>query len=109
MYESTRVTSDNEWYEDELQGDVYDVCVEIVTPKLLEQYKYRALKDKDLLLPQYMTEQILNDIDTIELYNAEYEAHCCDKQYDSEGCAIRWFDVAITDIIHKKLKENLIL
>ena len=56
MCKHIRTTVDDKWDEEELRGDVYDVCVEVMTPKLLEQYKYRALKDKDLLLPQYMAE-----------------------------------------------------
>ena len=104
MCKHIRTTVDDKWDEEELRGDVYDVCVEVMTPKLLEQYKYRALKDKDLLLPQYMAEQILNQIeDVVELYDVEYYKHCSE---DSPG--IRWYDKVIIDMIHKELNGNLV-
>lgn len=104
MYQPTeRVTIDKEWHEDELRANVYDMCINIMTPDLLERYKYRALKDKDLLLSQYMAEQILSQIDdVVELYNTEYNKH------SNENCdGIKWYDIAITNMIYKELEENL--
>ena len=105
MDRQIRVTIDNEWDEDELRSDIYDVCVEVMTPELLWKYKYRALKDKDLLLPQYMTEYIFNQIDNVvDLYNTEYQKHRAE-----DSCGIKWYDRAITDMIHKTLERNLVI
>lgn len=100
-----RTTLDREWSEDELQDDIYDICVNVMTPKLLDSYKYRALKDRDLLKPHYMSEQILDEVgDVVELYNKEYNKHRNEKIF-----GIHWYDEAITRIIKKKLKENLVV
>ena len=74
MYQPVeRTTLDGEWTEEELKSDIYDVCVEVMTDKVLSQYKYRALRDSNLLKLQYMAEHIADQIDdVIELYNKEY-------------------------------------
>ena len=94
MYQENVVTTDGEWEEDELKGVVYDICIKIITPKLVDRYKYRAIIDADLLKYQYMAEQILCNTDVIELYN---------KHNDIDA-----YEQAITDIIHKMLEENTV-
>ena len=99
-----RTTLDGEWDEDELRGDIYDVCIEVMTPKLLKKYQFRALRDTNLLKPNYMAEHILNQIDdVIELYNKEYDKHRNEKCF-----GIKWYDETITSMIKRELKENLV-
>lgn len=106
MYQPTvRITLDGEWEEEELRSDIYDVCVEVMTSELLEKYKYRALKNIDILKPHYMNELILNQIeDVVELYNKEYDKHRHEKYF-----GIKWYDEAIRNMILKNLKENLVI
>lgn len=99
-----RCTLDGEWAESELQADIYDVCVEVMTDNLLKRYDDRALWNKDLLKLQYMSEQIAGEVDVIELYNKEY-----DKNRNKNMFGIIFYDEAIKSIILKKLKENLVL
>ena len=99
-----RCTLDGEWTESELQADIYDVCVEVMTDNLLKRYDDRALLNKDLLKLQYMSEQIAGEVDMVELYNKEY-----DKNRSKNQFGIIFYDEAIKNIILKKLKENLIL
>ena len=103
MYQQSheKITIDGEWWEDELRGNVHDICIQIMTPKILQKYEYRALKNKDLLKPQYMAEQILNEIDVVELYDNEYKKH--NQIYD-----IELYDVAIATIVEQKLEENIV-
>ena len=99
-----RTTLDGEWDEDELRGDIYDVCIEVMTPELLKKYQFRALKDINLLKPNYMAEHISNQIDdVIELYNKEYDKHRNEKCF-----GIKWYDETITSMIKRELKENLV-
>lgn len=99
-----RTTLDGEWDEDELRGDIYDVCIEVMTPELLKKYQFRALRDTNLLKPNYMAEHILNQIDdVIELYNKEYDKHRNEKCF-----GIKWYDETITSMIKRELKENLV-
>lgn len=105
MYQpEVRTTLDGEWEEDELIEDVYDVCIEVMTPKLLKKYQYRALKDVDLLKPQYMAEHILGQIDdVIELYNKEYDKHRNENKF-----GIIWYDEAISKMIKSELRGNVV-
>jgi hypothetical protein len=104
MYQPTeRVTAKDDWHEDELRADVHDMCIKIMTPELLKQYEYRALRDEDLLKSQYMAEHILSQIDVIELFDTEYDKH------NNEGSGIEWYDKAITIMINTELKENLMI
>ena len=99
-----RTTLDNEWTEQELIDDIYDTCVEIMTPELLKKYEHRALINPDLLKTQYMANTIANQIeDVIELYNKEYDKHRNERAF-----GIRWYDEAIKKMINKKLKENMV-
>lgn len=99
---SARTTLDEEWDEDELRDNVYDVCVELMTDKFLKAYQFKAMQDTNLLKHDYMTEHLLEQIDVIELYNKEYDKHRHENAF-----GITWFDMAIKELIRKKLKENL--
>lgn len=105
MYQPVeRTTLDGEWTEEELKSDIYDVCTEVMTDKVLSQYKYRALRDGNLLKLQYMAEHITDQIDdVIELYNKEY-----DKHREQNCFGIHWYDEAIKSMIIKELKGNVI-
>lgn len=105
MYQPTpRTTLDGEWLEDELQSDIYDVCIEVMTPELLKKYEFRALKDTSILKPQSMYERILDIVgDVVQLYNKEYDKHRHEK---CDG--IKWYDETIAKMIHRELKENLV-
>lgn len=105
MYQvEERSTLDGEWYEGELEADIYDVCVEVMTEQEMNKYKYRALKDPDLLKPQYMAEKINSYTDVIMLYNKEYDKHRKEKVF-----GIRWYDNAIKKLIDQELKNNLVV
>ena len=105
MYQvEERSTLDGEWYEGELEADIYDVCVEVMTEQEMNRYKYRALKDPDLLKPQYMAEKINSYTDVITLYNTEYDKHRKEKVF-----GIRWYDNAIKKLIYQELKNNLVV
>ena len=105
MYQPrVRTTLDGEWTEEELREDVYDVCIEEMTADRLKKYQYRALRNKDMLKPQYMANTILDQIDdVIELYNTE-----CDKHRHEKKFGIVWYDEAIKSRINRLLKENLV-
>lgn len=98
-----RSTLDGEWTESELQADIYDVCVEVMTEQLIKRYDGRAIRDQNLLKLQYMAEQIAGEVDVVELYNKEY-----DKNRNKNMFGIIFYDEAIKSIILKKLKENLV-
>lgn len=99
-----RTTLDKEWTYEELHENVYDVCMEHMTDKLLGKYVNKALFNADLLKPQYMADKLLNQIeDLIELYNSEYDKHRNEKCF-----GIVWFDEAIKKMITKELRENLV-
>ena len=98
------MTSDGEWTHSELKDDVYDVCTEVLTQELVKKYKFKAIYDANLLKPQYMTEQILNQIgNPVELYNKE------NKDNDGDTPGIYLYDNAIKDMILNKLKENVVI
>lgn len=97
-------TLDGEWTQSELEEDIYDVCVEVMTDNVINQYKYRALKNKDLLKPNYMAETLKNEIeDVVVLYNTEYDKHRNEKIF-----GIHWYDMKIKQLINRRLKENLV-
>lgn len=98
-----RMTLDREWTEDELIDNIYDVCTEVMTDKLLKKYKNRALKDENLLKIPYMSEHIECQIeDVIELYNKEYDKHRHEKCF-----GIKWYDEAIKRMINSELRRNV--
>lgn len=105
MYQPViRTTLDGEWTEEELKSDIYDVCVEVMTDKVINQYKFRALRDSNLLKLQYMAEHIADQIDdVIELYNKEY-----DKHREQKCFGIHWYDEAIKMMINRELKGNVV-
>ena len=99
-----RTTLDGEWTEEELKSDIYDVCIETMTEKIIDKYKYRAINNKNLLNHHYMSEHILNQIDdVIEFYNKEYDKHRNENKF-----GIVWYDDAIKRVIMKSLEENLV-
>ena len=98
------MTSDGEWTYSELKDDVYDVCTEVLTQELVKKYKFKAIYDADLLKPQYMTEEILNQIgNPVGLYNKE------NKDNDGNTPGIYLYDNAIKGMILNKLKENVVI
>lgn len=103
-----RTTLDGEWTEEDLRDDIFDVCAEVMTEKLLKDYEHRALHNRDLLKKQYMADTILNDIeDVIELYNTEVDKHRA--SFETEHYfGIHWYDEAIKKMVIKKLKENVV-
>lgn len=104
MYEShERTTLDREWTESELEADIYDVCLEVMTEQELKKYKYRALRNPDLLKIQYMAEHIEQQVDAIKLYNIEYDKHRHEKVF-----GIHWYDDALKKMILQELRDNLI-
>lgn len=105
MYQADKEehTLDGEWSEEELKADIYDVCVEVMTEQELKKYKYRALRNPDLLKIQYMAEHIKQQIDVIKLYNTEYDKHRHEKIF-----GIHWYDDALKKMILQELKDNLI-
>lgn len=101
-----RTTLDQQWEEDELIDDIYDVCNEVMTDELLAKYKGRALFDYSLLLVPYMAEEITGSIDdVIELYNKEYDKH---RNIANTENGISFYDDAIKKMILSKLKGNLV-
>lgn len=99
-----RTTLDNEWTHDELHENVYDVCIEYMTDKVLSKYKNKALINQDLLKPQYMADRLISQTDDlVELYNSEYDKHRNEKCF-----GIVWFDEAIKRMITKELRENVV-
>ncbi len=106
MYEShERTTLDGEWAESELEADIYDVCLEIMTERELRKYQHRALKDINLLKIQYMAEYIDNKIDVISVYNKEYAKN---NPHNEKVFGINFYDNAIKKMILQELKNNLI-
>jgi hypothetical protein len=102
--QAERYTLDGEWSESELESDIYDVCVEVITVELIEKYKHRAMLDRDLLKHQYMAEKVLEQVgDVVELYNREY-----DKNRHKKVFGIVFYDEAIKRMILKNIKENLV-
>lgn len=101
-----RTTLDQQWEEDELIDDIYDVCHEVMTDELLAKYKRRALFDYSLLLVPYMAEEITSSIDdVIELYNKEYDKH---RNTANAENGISFYDSAIKKMVLSKLKGNLV-
>lgn len=99
-----RTTLDGEWTEEELKEDIYDEAVRILKEdKVVENSKYKALYDRDLLLPEYIVENICDRFDLIEVYNKAYDMHRNDKPMKF---GIRYFDELARKEIRKILKEN---
>ena len=97
-----RYTADGEWTEDELKCGIYDVCVEVMTKEFVEQYKHRALIDRDLLKHPYMEQLVLSQIDdVVELYDNERKKHTGDLD------GIFLYDRVIKNMILKNIEENL--
>lgn len=103
--QAERYTIDDEWSEEELKSNVYDVCVEVMTDRLLKKYEHKALYNTNLLNHQYMTDHILNQIgDVVEFYNDKYNSCHGDVIFK-----IVLFDNAIKSIILNDLRENVVL
>lgn len=97
-------TIDKEWSEDELSGDVSDEVLKYYNKHdVQEKYKDRALYDRNLLLPQYMTEKITSQYDLIQEYNKQYDKRKSEKKF-----GITYFDEWVISLISKLLKENIV-
>ena len=106
MYEShERTTLDREWTESELEADIYDICLEVMTEQELKKYQHRALKDTDLLKVQYMAEHINSKIDVVSIYNEEYAKN---NPHNEKVFGINFYDNALKKMILQELKDNLI-
>lgn len=108
--EQERVTIDGEWTESELKDDIYEEACKLLNGTkdnkgLAEKYKHRALIDRDLLLPEYITTHICDNHDIIEVYNKLVDIHRNDEKI---LFGIQYFDEVVRVEVQKVLKENLI-
>lgn len=107
-----RTTLDGEWTEEELEADLEDEAMAILngdkhkgTKGWIEEHKFRAVKDKDLLYSEYLANMIREENDLIVLYNTEYDKHRNDT---NRKFGIHYFDEAIRKKMKDILKDNLI-
>lgn len=99
-----RTTIDGEWTESELKSDIYDEVKAVLEKDgYVEKFKYIALKDRDLLKTQYLTEYLCNNFDVIETYNKNYDKHRNDKPMKF---GIHYFDEAVRKQIKITLDAN---
>jgi hypothetical protein len=106
--EQTRETLDCEWTEGDLIEEVQDLAFKILGngkgKGWLEEHKYCAVKDKDLLHDEFVSNRICDENDLIEIYNT-----ACDKHRNDENklFGIHYFDDEIKLKINKLLSDNL--
>jgi len=105
-----RTTIDGEWTESELKDDVYTEAKKMLDGQngkqgLAEKYKHRAMIDRDLLLPEYLSTYICDKYDVIHVYNGLMDRHRNDEK---KLFGIHYFDEAVRIEVEKTLKENLI-
>ena len=99
-----RTTIDGEWTESELKSDIYDEVKAVLEKEgYAEKFKYIALRDRDLLKTQYLTEYLCNNFDVIETYNKNYDKHRNDKPMKF---GIHYFDEAVRRQIKITLDAN---
>lgn len=102
--DTERTTNDGEWTESELRDNVYDDVKQLFKSNNIEEkYKHRAVRSRELLLCQGMTDYILDNIDVIEVYNRERDKHINDAE---QLFAIHHFDDFIIKEVNKTLKKN---
>ena len=100
---TTRLTLDNEWSEEELESNIDDECIKLA-PIYEAKYRNRAVYDKDLYKPPYLAEKIKDESgDLIEIYNKEYDKHRNEKMF-----GIHWFDKWIEAQVRRILNGNLV-
>lgn len=99
-----RYTLDGEWSESELEADLQDEAM-LLLRVWTEKNKFRAVKDKDLLYPEFLANKVMEENDLIEMYNKAYDKHRNDKD---RKFGIHYFDDVIKTKMNKLLKENLI-
>lgn len=102
-----RVTLDGEWTESELRDDVYDEVSKLLLGEkgLAEKYKYRALVDKNILIPEYMCNHICEGKDLIEWYNTIVDKN---RNNEKKLFGIVYFDTEVIKEAERVLKRNLV-
>ena len=105
-----RTTIDNEWTESELKDDIYDEANHILNGfngavGWIKKHEGRALKDPDMLKPEYIVEDICERFDIIEVYNKAVHLHRNDKP---RKFGIVYFDELVHAEVNKMLKNNLV-
>lgn len=108
--EQERTTLDGEWTESELKDDLYDIALEILNGKKgekgwIEEHKYSAIKDKDLLHPEFIVNDIVDRLDIVQVYNIAYDQHRNDKP---RLFGIHYYDQLARNEIKQMLNNNLV-
>lgn len=97
-----RLTLDKEWTETDLKDDVKDEVYKIIE-EWKKKNKHRAIYNNNMLLDSYVSEEIINGLDLIEIYNTEY-----DKRREEGLFGIVYFDDWIKRELLKQLNKNLV-
>jgi hypothetical protein len=105
-----RTTIDGEWTESELKDDVWDMTDKVLKGTKdkkgwLELNANRAVKDSDLTKTEFITTDICDRYDLIEVYNRAYDIHRNDKPM---LFGIHYFDDLVVAEVNKILKNNLV-
>ena len=99
-----RTTLDGEWTESELIENIRDEAM-ILLEKEKKELIAKACYNKDLLLPEFLSDKLINEIDVIEEYNKLVDKH----RHDAVKCfGIQYFDKYIISEMRKILKDNLV-
>jgi len=104
-----RTTLDGEWTESELKDDLWDEANKILNGTnghdgWVAKHSGRIFRDSDLLLPEFVVNNICDRFDLVEVYNRAYDLHRNDKPMKF---GIHYFDELARAEINKVLKENL--
>jgi len=101
-----RITLDGEWTESELKDDVYNEAHKILCNEgYADKYRFRAMIDSNLIIPEYITTHICDNYDVIEVYNRLVDMHRNDEKV---LFGIHYFDDIVRKEVLKVLKNNLI-
>lgn len=100
-----RSTIDGEWASSELDDCLFSDCKDILL-EMADSFKYRAVYNKNLLLPEFLSNEISDNNDLIEIYNSLYSEHLHDEN-KAGVFTIHYFDEKIKKIAKKLLNENL--
>lgn len=105
-----KTTIDGEWTESELKDDMYDETLKILNgydnkKGWIELNKNRPVYDKDLLLPEFIVNNICDRFDLVEVYNKAYDIHRNDKPM---LFGIHYFDELVHAEVNKILNNNLV-
>lgn len=93
-----KTTLDGLWDLDELKGNIDDEVFKMKDE--LDKNKFRALKDRNMLLPQYVAELIKQNYDLFEEYNKAAAS-------DRNKFGIAMFDIWIHAEVKKLSKDNI--